>query len=103
MNEEQQKALNKCIKKASKSWQFLDVDEFLQDIRGEQPIFLGKDLIFISRIHSSGKCISEVSKEVSKNVAEIYKNDEFTLVPLSISLKTYIAFGMSVFVVKIRE
>ena len=42
MNEEQQKALNKCIKKASKSWQFLDVDEFLQDIRGEQPIFLGR-------------------------------------------------------------
>lgn len=98
MNEEQKKSLDKCIKKASKSWKFLDVDEFLQDIRGEQPIFLGKDLIFISRIHSDGKYIAEISE----NVAEIYKNEEFTLVPLSTSLKTYIAFGMSAFVVKIR-
>ena len=99
MNEEQQKALNKCIKKASKSWQFLDVDEFLQDIRGEQPIFLGKDLIFISRIYSNGEGVSAVVKKIDND----FKDEEFTLVPLSFSLKTFIAFGMSAYVVKIRE
>lgn len=99
MNEEQQKALNKCIKKSSKSWEGVDVDDFLQDIRGEQPIFLGKELIFISRIDNDGYMLSIVSFKFEKSL----KNEEFTLVPLSISQKTYIAFGMSAFVVKIRN
>ena len=99
MNEEQQKALNKCIKKSSKSWEGVDVDDFLQDIRGEQPIFLGKDLMFISRIDNDGYMLSIVSFKFEESL----KNEEFTLVPLSISQKTYIAFGMSAFVVKIKE
>jgi hypothetical protein len=99
MNKEQEEYLNESIKKSSKSWKGVDVDEFLQDIRGEQPIKKGKDLIFISRIDNDGYMLSIVSFKFEESL----KDEEFTLVPLSISKKTYIAFGMSAFVVKIRN
>ena len=55
--------------------------------------------MFISRIDNDGYMLSIVSFKFEESL----KNEEFTLVPLSISQKTYIAFGMSAFVVKIRE
>ena len=59
----------------------------------------GKDLIFISRILRDGSGTVDVEDELVR----IYREREFTLIPLSITEGTYIAADFNVFVVKVRK
>ena len=58
--------------------------------------FKGEDLIFISRILRDGKGVEPMDEEHSK----VFKDDLFTLSCLSMTAKTFIASGMSSFIVK---
>lgn len=58
----------------------------------------GKNLIFISSITRDGKSVNML-----KNIDMSHlDNEEFNLKCLSITNETYIAFNMTVFVVKIK-
>lgn len=59
----------------------------------------GSELIFISRIKKDGTGVEPVSKAL----VDVVYNEEFELKRLSITEDTYIAFNMSVFVVKIKK
>lgn len=59
----------------------------------------GSELIFISRIKKDGTGVEPVSKAL----VDVVYSEEFKLKRLSITEDTYIAFNMSVFVVKIKK
>lgn len=58
----------------------------------------GKELIFISQINRDGIGVQIVDKEYIKYM----KNDNFELHNLSLTKKTFIAFNMNVFIVKLK-
>jgi hypothetical protein len=58
----------------------------------------GKNLIFISSISRDGKGVNMFENTDMSHL----DNEEFTLKRLSITNKTYIAFNMTVFIVKIK-
>ena len=60
----------------------------------------GNELIFISRIHKQGYGIEVVSNH---KMQDLYGKDDFQINCLSISKGTYIASGMSTFVVKLKS
>jgi hypothetical protein len=60
--------------------------------------FKGSTLEFISRINSDGSV-----KEISDKDLSVYKDEYFTLYPLSFTKKTYIALGCNSFVVKKKK
>jgi hypothetical protein len=59
----------------------------------------GSELVFIWRIKNDGSCLEPVKKSFEK----ILQEDEFELHRLSITNDTWIAFRMSVFVVKLKK
>lgn len=59
---------------------------------------LGKNLIFISRISSDGKSITDISNKII--IKE--NNTNFKLTSLSITHKTYIANEFNTYVVKLK-
>jgi hypothetical protein len=63
-----------------------------------------RDLEFISRIKRDGSGVLKVKKSYLKFLLEnkFAKDEPFTLMRLSITENTYIAFGFNAFVVKLK-
>ena len=62
-------------------------------------------LEFIGQIQRDGSAITPVKESHLKAMVgnSLMREEEFMLHPLSITEKTYVAFGFNVFVVKIKE
>jgi len=60
----------------------------------------GSELIFISKIKKDGSGVIEVNPEDQE---WLKREKDYSLCRLSISEKTYIAFNMSAFVVKLKS
>jgi hypothetical protein len=62
---------------------------------------LGSELIFISKINQDGSGISPIPDGFLKN--PLILGDVYKLRPLSMTYKTFIAFRVGVYIVKIKE
>jgi hypothetical protein len=64
-----------------------------------------KNLIFISKIERDGSGIKILTEEEVLNLQEnsLWKNELYNLLPLSITLGTYVAQNMNVYVVKLKK
>lgn len=60
----------------------------------------GSELIFISQIKRDG---SGVKKRIKKQYRELMQNEDFELICLSLTEKTYIASNFNSFVVRLKK